>query len=320
MANKHHICILGGSGFVGRHLVARLAKDGHYVKVLTRHRERHRELLVYPNISVVETDIHQESSLNTQFADADVVIDLVGIINEQGKNNNFRTLHVTLPRKIVAACRSNNISRLLHMSALNAGLHFGSSQYLQTKGEGEQLVHVAIGIHVTSFRPAVIFGPDDNFFNRFAQLLKLVPYFFPLACPNTKFAPVYVGDVIASFVRAMDDKNTFGQRYDLCGPGIYTLRELVQYTADQLGIKRNIIALGSGLSRLQARIMEFVPGKPFSLDNYKSLQKDSICRNEFPALFDLAPTAIEAVVPHYLGRQGARTRYFAYRRQARREV
>lgn len=315
MSAKRRICIIGGTGFVGRHLVARLVEDGHYVKVLARHRERHRELLVLPTVHVIEADVRDETTLLREFRGMDAVINLVGILNESGRTR-FRDLHVELPRRVMAACRKNNIKRLLHMSALNADAGRGASQYLRTKGEGENAMHAESGIAVTSFRPSIIFGPDDDFFNRFARLLKIAPYFFPLACPQAKLAPVYVGDVVEVFARALNNRATFGQRYDLCGPRAYTLKELVEYTAQQTGLNRCIIGLGKIMSSLFASFMEILPGKPMSRDNLASLRQSSVCKGEFPALFALAPASIEAVVPVYLARGNIRKKYFGYREQA----
>lgn len=315
----HTICILGGTGFVGRHLASRLARDGHRIRILTRRRIRHRELLVLPTVEVVEANAHDLAVLKKQFAGCDTVINLVGILNEKGRTGQgFYRAHVELPRKVIEACRACGVTRLLHMSALGADAAYGPSHYQRSKGEGENLVHATHGLDVTSFRPSVIFGADDSFFNRFAQLLKLTPLFFPLACPQTRFAPVWVGDVVEAFARALDNTACYGQRYDLCGPRSYTLKELVQYTARTLGLRRRIIGLGKGLSQLQAALLEWAPGKPFSRDNYLSMQRDSVCEGEFPAVFGFTPTSLESLVPTYLVPRSERLRYGEHRRLARR--
>jgi len=315
------ICLLGGTGFVGKHLAHRLSQQGHQVRVLTRRRERHRELLVNPAVKLIESDIHDTEQLRRQFAGVDVVINLVGILNESGKKGAaFRRAHVQLPEKIVAAALASGVRRLLHMSALNADAREPHSLYLKTKGEGEELVHAAStkGLVVTSFRPSVIFGSGDSFFNRFATLLKLSRPVMPLACPDSRFAPVWVNDVTAAMCRSLDDA-TGGERLDLCGPEIYTLKELVRYTRDQLGLRCAIAGLGPRLSRLQARVLGSLPGKPFTLDNYYSLQKDSICaENALPTL-GITPTPITAVVPGYLASRTARGHYDGFRRQSRRQ-
>lgn len=311
------ICILGGAGFVGHHLIRQLTGSGYQLRVLTRRRERHRDLLVLPNVVLVEADIHDAKVLTEQFAGCDAVINLVGILNEKGSDGSgFKRAHVELPRKIMQACLASGVTRVLHMSALNADAQKGSSHYLRSKGEGEDLLHGTQGLHVTSFRPSVIFGPGDSFFNRFATLLKFSPLFFPLACPKARFAPVYVGDVAKAFDLSLKEADSYGQRYDLCGPEIYTLQQLVEYTARVIGVRRKVIGLSDILSQMQARVLGLVPGKPFSMDNYNSLQTDSICQGEFRTVFNTAPTAVEAIAPSYLAPDGQRTRYDGYRRSA----
>ncbi len=314
---KHILCVLGGTGFVGRSLVRALHDAGHVVRVPTRRRERHRELLVLPRVTVDELDIHDPEALASAVAGCTAVVNLVGILNEKGRDGTgFEAAHVTLPEKVVAACRAAGVPRLLHMSALNADPE-GPSHYLRSKGRGEALVHEAHGpdLAVTSFRPSVIFGPGDGLFCRFAGLLALAPV-FPLACARARFAPVWVEDVVHAFVRALDAPGTHGQRYDLCGPEAWTLHQLVEYTARQAGMDRWIVPLGEDLSKLQAWFMEWLPGKPFSRDNIASTTVDSLCSGPFPAVFDRVPSTIEQVVPGYLGQRQKNPRYSGMRRYA----
>lgn len=305
MAAKR-IAILGGSGFVGRRLVAALTQAGRATRVFTRRRSRSRSLLVMPGCEIVETNVHVASNLDAHLAGCDVIVNLTGILNEHsGAGDRFQDVHAELPGKIVGACRHHGIGRILHMSALGAGAD-APSEYLRTKFRGEQAAHAAEaeGIAVTSFRPSVIFGPEDSFFNRFAGLLAISPFVFPLACPRARFAPVYVGDVVRAFLAALGDDSAAGQRYELCGPRTYTLRELVAYTAEATGRRRLIVGLGDGPSRLQARVFERLPGKPFSTDNYLSTKVDSVCSggNGLRQL-GIAPRSVESIVPSYLGRR-----------------
>jgi uncharacterized protein YbjT (DUF2867 family) len=289
--------MLGGTGFVGSHLVNRLAAQGHTVRVLTRHRERHRALLVLPTVSLIEADVHDPAHLHQHFQGCDTVINLVGILQEKGHDGaGFNYVHADLARKVVSACRTSGVRRLLHMSAL--GADSGPSHYLRTKGIAENYVHANAGkgIKVTSFRPSVIFGPGDSLINRFAGLLRVFPV-LPLACPNARFAPVYVGDVVDAYASSLDDDSTYGKRIELCGPRECTLKALVEYTARTMGVKRLIIGLPDGLSRLQALVGEYLPGKPFSLDNYHSLSRDSVCRGGTSC-----PTSLESIVPTYIER------------------
>lgn len=304
---RRTLCILGGTGFVGSHLLPRLSRDGHRLRVLTRSRERHRDLWVLPDLEMLEADVHDPFQLERAFAGCDAVINLVGILNEKGRDGKgFERAHVELPRKVVAACRLQHVPRLLHMSALGADAGYGHSRYQRSKGEGENVAHAATGLRVTSFRPSVVFGPGDSFFNRFAALLRIAPGVFPLACPDARFAPVYVGDVVEAYARALNIARTHGKRYELCGPRVYTLKELVEYTARALKLRRKVIGLGRGLSHLQAALLEHFPGKPFSLDNFHSMQSDNVCQGPFPEVFGLTPTPLESVVPFYLGDRNRR--------------
>lgn len=311
------ISIVGGTGFVGRTLANRLTREGIELRILTRNRERHKDnLILLPTVELIQADVHDIDQLEKYFSGCDAVINLVGILNERGRDGSgFRHAHVELTRKIIGACQHIHIKRLLHMSALNADAKLGTSHYLKTKGEAEDLAHQAgaQGIKVTSFRPSVIFGREDSFFNRFAELLKLTPLFFPLACARTRFAPVFVGDVAEVFVQTLRDPESYGHRYELCGPKTYTLEELVRYTAECIDIKRRIIPLNDILSRIQATMFDFVPGKPFSTDNFLSARVDSVCKRNGLHDFGITPVAIETMVPQYLARRSQRARYNQFR-------
>ncbi len=298
----HKICLLGGTGFVGKRLAARLSGAGHDVVILTRRAVRHRDLLVLPTARLAEGDVNDAEFLRQQFEGKDTVINLIGILNEKGRSGKgFARAHAELPEKVVQACRETGVPRLLHMSALHAA-PTAPSHYLRSKALGEEAVHRAESpdFRVTSFRPSVVFGPGDGFLNRFAGLLRLTPGVFPLACPDARFQPVYVEDVVRAFTESLDNHKTFGQRYDLCGPQVYTLREIVEYVAQLIGRRVCVIGLPDGLSYLQAAMLEFMPGKPFSLDNYRSLQIDSVCEKGFPEVFGITPTSLEEIAPGYL--------------------
>jgi NADH dehydrogenase len=310
------VCVLGGTGFVGFNLVARLNKERTHVRVLTRRRERHKELLVLPYVEVVEADVTDPATLERYFADRDAVINLVGILNEKGhRGEGFRRIHVELPKKVLDACKKTGVKRLLHMSALGADQGSGPSHYLRTKGEAENHLHTFAEpeVALTSFRPSVIFGKGDGLFNLFARLLAISPV-FPVVCPEARFQPVYVGDVIDRMVGALRDRGSFGQRYNLCGPEVWTMMEIVRYTAELRGQRRLLLPLPRWAARLQANVFEFVPGKPFSRDNFASLQVDNVCPEG-----STCPTAIEAVVPHYLGDENRQHRLQELRREARRD-
>lgn len=315
-AVKPLVCLLGGTGFVGGHLAALLSAHGYRVRIPTRRAQRHRELRVLPGIELVDADVHDTAALRALLHGCAVAVNLVAVLNE-GHAGGFEDVHVKLPRNLVKLCGEGGVGRLLHVSALNADAARGPSRYLKTKGEGEDLVHRAEDLQVTSFRPSVIFGPDDHFFNRFACLLRMPAPVFPLACPSARFAPVFVGDVAQAMLAALEDPRTIGQRYDLCGPHAYTLKELVEYTARVLRLRRRVMGLSPALSRLQAAVMGHLPGKAFTHDNYLSLQVDSVCDGGFPAIFGITPAALETVVPVYLSHRDQRGRYDEYRQRAR---
>jgi len=295
------VCILGGTGFVGRHLLNALSTAGYGCRVPVSRPERYRELRLVPGCSLYPLTGWDTDELAGAMAGCGTLINLAGILNEGG-GRTFEGTHVTLVGNALEAARSVGVPRYLHMSALNADAHAGASEYLRSKGRGEALAHQASehGIAVTSFRPSVIFGHGDSFFNRFAGLLRLAPGPFPLACPSARFAPVYVGDVAQAMLRALEDQGTARRSYELCGPRSFTLKELVEYTAARIGRKGPVLGLGDGLSRLQARVFQHLPGRPFTLDNYLSLQVHSLCTENGLGVLGIRPTDIDAVVPEYL--------------------
>lgn len=309
------IVVLGGTGFVGSHLVHKLSAAGHRVKVLTRRREDGKHLFLLPNVQVEECDVFFDTALNRAIRGSDAVINLIGILHET-RRNSFARMHADLPRRVAQACCTQEVPRLLHMSALQAAPG-APSAYLRSKAEGEAAVlEVAAGVvDVTIFRPSVIFGRGDGLINLFAQLVRFMPVIM-LASPNARFQPVFVEDVAQAFVASLEKPETAGQVYPLCGPNTYTLRQLVQIVADMLGCKRTIIGLNDKLSYLQAWAMELLPIKLMTRDNLASMQVDSVCGCDFPAVFDLQPAALESVVPGYLVDDNARAGYLRFRAYA----
>ena len=297
------IAILGGTGFVGQSLCNRLSKDGYKLKVPTRNREYNRDnLILLPNLELIETDIHNSDDLKELLIDCDAVINLVGILNEKRNNGKgFRKVHVELVKNLISICKVHGIRRILQISALGTDAKNGKSFYLKTKGEAEKLLRSnSVGIKTTILKPSVIFGKKDSFFNRFAKLLKICPFFFPLACYKTKFSPIYVLDVVEMIAKSINDPNSYNKSYQLCGPKTYSLKNLISFTSETLDLKCVIIPLNNTLSYFQARVFDFLPNKPFSTDNYLSAQTDSICECNDLFRYDIKPTAIEDIVPQYL--------------------
>jgi NADH dehydrogenase len=310
---SQRVALIGGTGFVGRHLVHHLCNRGHSCRIITRHPHRHRSLQTVAEM--VSTDPYNKYALSAALDGCDAVVNLVGILNEQGGERSFRRVHVELVDTILAACHDAKVPRLLHMSALNADEASGSSMYLRSKGEGENRAHT-IGkpdIAVTSFRPSVIFGPDDSFLHRFATLLR-IPGPLPLACPDAELSPVFIDDVVAAFANALDDPTTFGRHYELCGPRHYTLKALVQFVAQHTGKRKWVIGLPDWASRFQANVLQFVPGKPFTPDNYLSLQTPSICTTDGFAPLGIRPASLESAGPRCLSGTDKAARLDALRR------
>lgn len=298
------ICILGGTGFVGTRLVSRLIKEGGRVSVLSRDREQHKHLLVLPGLTIENCDVYDEAQLSERFRGKDVVVNLVGILNERGfGGSGFRRAHVELTRGILQAARSAGVARLLHVSALNAGPE-APSHYLRTKGEAERLIR-AESAHLdwTIFQPSVIFGPRDSFLNRFAALLGTVPLVFPLARPGARFQPVFVDDVIEALMRCLHGGACGHRTIQLGGPEVFTLRDIVATVARLTGRRRWIIGLPDALARVQGLAMDFVPGRPFSTDNYRSLTIDSVCTENGFASLGIKPQSMMAAARQYLGAQ-----------------
>lgn len=304
--------LLGATGFLGHHLLPDLSAAGHRCLVLSRYRPACRELSIIPDVQLLQTDVYDADRLKAAFEGADAVISMAGILNESGRGT-FDRVHVQLVETIIEACRASGIRRLLHVSALNAGK--GESRYLVSKGQAEDLIHAASDIDSTIFQPSVIFGVGDDFFNRFAGLLKMAPV-LPLACPESRMQPVWVGDVAAAISRAVVDPETIGKTLVLVGPKEYTLRELVEFTAAAVGLRRRIVGLSDGFSRLQGRMMGLVPGKPFSFDNYLSLQVDNTSVENSLWSLGIRPRSIESVVPVYLNRSPHQCHLDNYRKRA----
>lgn len=308
------VCIVGGSGFVGRAVADHLCERGLRVRVLTRSRPRAMAVAVLPTAEIQVADPHDVAALTRAFDNMEAVVNLVGILHEAG-GRTFRGCHVELPRKVVQACHAAGVEHLLHMSALGAS-PTGPSAYLRSKGEGEGAVRAGAGIlPVTIFRPSVIFGEGDRFLNLFAKLVRFMPV-VPLAGAHARFQPIWVEDVARCFAGALGNARAHGETYELCGPKAYTLAELVEYVVHTLGRRPRIMGLPGGIARMQAMVLERLPGKVMTRDNLLSLTKDNVCACEFPALFGFKPSPLEAVVPEYLVHTTARGRYARYRHYA----
>ncbi|WP_233832558.1 complex I NDUFA9 subunit family protein [Paraburkholderia sp. ZP32-5] len=294
------IAIIGGSGFIGSYLVNALVEMGKDVRIATRRRYNARHLTMLP-IDVVEADVFDPVQLARFVENADCVINLVGVLHsKRGKpyGEAFAHAHVELPTRIVAACEGKGVHRLIHLSALGAAPN-GPSMYLRSKADGEKAVHAA-NVAWTIFRPSVVFGPADEFLNKFAFLQRVFPA-IPLAMPDAQFQPVYVGDVAKAIVNVLDLDAAGGRTYELGGPTVYTLEDLVTYCGDVIGRHARIIRLPEPLARLQAFSFEMAPGEPvISRDNLDSMKVPNVLSGPLAPELGLEPTSIETIAPTYL--------------------
>lgn len=304
------VLVLGGTGFVGRVLVRALTRAGFSVTVPSRHAFRHRDMNLWPRVRLCDMATQADSdvararraiTLADLMPGHPIVINLVGILTEPRHNGDgFAQAHLAWTQQILTLAAQCGVRQYLHMSALGADALNGSSFYLRSKGAAADWAHqfgAERGIVVASFRPSVIFGAGDAFLNRFARLAAWMPGLFPLACADARFSPVFVGDVAAQFLAAIGSAQVDGQRMDLCGPADYTLRELVEYAARLSGHPRWVLKLPDWAARWQAVLMEHMPGKPFTRDQFDSLQTPSVCPEGCPRQL----TRLERVAPGYLG-------------------
>lgn len=311
--SARQLVILGGTGFVGSHLVPRLAADGHRIVLLSRNREQHRELGVLPGVSVRSADVYDDDVLRRHLAGADAVINLIGILNPRGQHS-FQRAHVELARRLIAACHASGVERLHQMSSLKAGQ--GLSQYLKTRGEAEALVKSS-GLAWTIYQPSVIFGRGDGLVSRFAKLLRQMPA-LPLARAQARMAPTWAGDVAEAIARCVDHEKLGVRRsFELYGPEVLTLGEIVRAIRAAAGLRTPVIALPDSLGRLQARFAELLPGKPFSLDNFRSLRTDSVGKVDGYAALGIAPQALTSWLPVLLNEPPRQRRLAAQRRRRR---
>lgn len=288
-----NVLLIGGTGFVGGALARRLAGADFFVTLPTRRPERVRHLALLPTARILAADVHDAATLARLMAGQDVVVSLVGMLK-----GNFQRGHAELPAKIARAAQAAGVPRLIHISSLGAAAD-APSEYLRTKAAGEEALR-AVFPAATIFQPSVIFGRGDSFLTLFAGLLKLAPL-VPLACPEARFQPVWIEDVVSAAVKSIDRPESAGQTYPLCGPREYSLRELVAYAGQVSGHPRPIVGLPLPLAYLQAFMMELLPNGPMTRDNVRSMQKPNVCPAGCTLPFGLKAAPLEAIAPGYLG-------------------
>ena len=308
------ILILGGTGFVGRHVCEKLAGGDYRTTVLTRRRANAKHLQTLPMVDVIEGSAYDPEALTALLTEHDAVVNLVAILH--GNETAFDKTHVQLPQTLVEACDAAGQRRIIHVSSLGADLA-APSMYQRSKARGEAVLSGS-GLDVTVLRPSVIFGAEDKFLNTFATLQKLFP-FIPLAGSTAKFQPVWVEDVAAAIVKCIEDNTTIGQTFEACGPEVFTLKQLVQMAGQYSGHDKPVIGLPDALARIQAALMELAPGEPImSRDNLDAMKVDNISGGKLPGLqaLGIQASALSAIVPFYLGAQGLRSGLTAKRKTA----
>ena len=317
--NPKRVVIVGGSGFIGSAIANRLCAADISVLIPTRRRSRAGHVLLLPNADVFEADVHDPAALARLFEGADAVVNTVGVLHSRPGTPygpDFARAHVELPQKIVTACRAAGVPRLVHISALGADAN-GPSEYQRSKAAGEHAIEAAgPDIAWTILRPSVVFGRGDSFLNLFADLARMFPV-LPLTGASCRFQPVYVEDVAEAVYQSLTRPDAAGQTFELAGPTVYTLRQLVEYVSALIGKPRPVLGLPEGIGMVQARLMEFAPQPLMSRDNVRSMRVDNVASGE-PQPFGLTPTALEAVAPGWLGTAGPRAFYYPFRRHARR--
>ena len=297
-----HVLVLGGTGFLGHAFWAQWVDHtdgaGTRVTVPTRRAAHGRDLTELPMVEVDELDVHDDAALARAIDGCDAVVNLVAILH--GSAQDFERVHVALPRRLAQACLAAGVRHLVHVSALGVGPK-APSHYLRSKTAGEAALAQS-GIPVTVLRPSVMFGAGDHFLNMFARLEAALPV-VPLAGAQSRYQPVWVDDVAQAIVRCLERPDTIGRIYECVGPEVFTLEELVRLAGEWSGHARPVVRLPDALSRLEALLMEALPGSPLlSRDNLDSMRVDSVASGTLPALPDLGiqPAALAAVAPQYL--------------------
>lgn len=318
MNEQPNVLVLGGSGFVGRQVCEQLARLGWRITVPTRRAVHAASVQSLPGLTVIEASVHSQADLARLMPGHDAVVNLVAVLHSD--EARFEQVHVDLPAKIAQAMKAAGVHRLVHVSALGADAQ-GPSMYQRSKARGEAVLRSA-GLALTVLRPSVIFGAEDKFLNLFADLQAVLP-FMPLAGSGTRFQPVWVGDVARAVVACLQNPDTMGQTYELCGPDVLTLGELVHRAGQWAGVNhgqgRPVIGLPMWMGWLQAAAMELAPGEPLmSRDNLASMKVDNVATGQLPGLqaLGIAPAAAAGVAPAYLGHRGPRSRMNLWRERA----
>ena len=302
---KKNILVLGGTGFVGRHVCEKLQREGWAITVPTRRAHNAQSVQHLPGLTVIEANAHDEAALTRLLPGHDAVVNLIAILH--GTEAAFEHVHVELPKKLARACVATGVTRLVHISALGVALD-SPARYQRSKARGEAALRAA-ALELTVLRPSVIFGAGDRFLNLFAKLQSIFPV-VPLAGAHARFQPVWVEDVAQAVVASLEQNNSIGQTYECAGPEVLTLADLVRIAGRYGSSQRPILPLPMALGKLQAMLMELAPGEPLmSRDNLAAMSVDNVASGQWPDLTALGihPASVHTVAPTYLGTQGGRS-------------
>jgi len=296
--------VFGGSGFIGRHLIKRLAKTGTIIRVATRHPSSANFLRTngaVGQIIPIATNIHDDVSVAAAVRDADIVINLIGILYESGVNT-FRDTQGEAPGRIARAAKAAGAQRFVQISAIGADAN-STAEYARSKAAGEQAVLKAFP-EATILRPSIVFGPEDSFFNRFAAMARISPVLPLIGGGHTKFQPVYVGDVADAIMRVLESPATQGKTYELGGPRVYSFKEIMELVMEETRRKRFLVPVPWGVAEFQGKILGKLPKPPLTLDQVELLKRDNVVAPGAATLQDLgiSPTAAEVIIPTYLDR------------------
>ena len=300
--------VFGGSGFIGRHLIKRLAKTGTIIRVATRHPSNANFLRTngaVGQIIAIATNIHDDASVAAAVRDADIVINLIGILYESGVNT-FHGTQGEAPGRIARAAKEAGAQRFIQISAIGADAG-STSEYARSKAAGEQAVLKAFP-EATILRPSIVFGPEDAFFNRFAAMARLSPALPLIGGGHTRFQPVYAGDVADGIARLLTLEGAAGRTYEFGGPEIFTFRELMEFTLSTIQRRRLLVPVPWAVARLQGAVLQFLPGSLLTMDQVELLKTDNVVSKAAASAgltlqgLGIAPQAIAAIVPAYLAR------------------
>lgn len=314
------ILVLGGTGFVGRHVCEKLSRMGWHITVPTRRPAQARALQLLPHLQLVQADVHDAQALSSLLHGHDAVVNLVAVLH--GDAARFERVHVHLPRTLAQACRTSGVTRLVHVSALGADAQ-AISLYQRSKAQGEAVLQAG-GLALTLLRPSVIYGVDDHLLNLFARVQGVLPV-MPLPSAASQFQPVWVEDVAAAIVRCLQNPATIGQTYELAGPDVLSLGDLARLAGRCAGIAggrgRPVVCLPTPLAYFQAWLGEVISDNPpLSRDNLDAMLVPNVASGHLPGLqaLGITPASVYGIAPTYLGPQSPAGRLDLYRRVAQR--